>query len=95
MEPQLTHCRDSLLQPEEEDEDVRLPIRPREPSSEPKLGSSLKIGEIDPDDGLDEREEGGDEGSDTVVVGDAEPNEGVQVDCGGMYEAGGVVVWFQ
>ena len=41
-------------------------------------------------------EEGGDEGSDTVVVGEAEPNEGVQVDCG-MYEetVGGVVVWFQ
>ena len=87
MEPQLTHWRDSLLPP--------LPIKPTEASSDPKFGSSLKIGEIDPDDGLDEREEGGDEGSDTVVVGDAEPNEGVQVDCGGMYEAGGVVVWFQ
>ena len=63
MEPQLTHCRDSLLHPEDEDEDedARLPIRPREPSSEPKLGSSLKIGEIDPD-GLDDSDEGGDEG---------------------------------
>ena len=97
MEPQLTHCRDSLLHPEdeEEDEDVRLPIKPREPSSEPKLGSSLKIGEMDPD-GLDDSDEGGDEGSDTVVEGDAEPKEGVHVDWGMYVEpAGGLVVWFQ
>ena len=72
-----------------------LPIKLTEPSSDPKFGSSLKIGEIEPD-GLAEREEGGDEGSDTVVVGEAEPKDGVQVDCG-MYEetVGGVVVWFQ
>ena len=90
MDPQLTHWRDSLFPP-----DATLPIKPTDPSSEPKFGSSLKIGEIDPD-GLDEREEGGDEGSDTEVVGEAEPKEGVQVDCG-MYEetVGGVVVWFQ
>ena len=91
VDPQLTHCRDSLFPPEL----ATLPIKPTEPSSDPKFGSSLKIGEIDPD-GLAEREEGGDEGSDTVVVGEAEPKEGVQVDCG-MYEetVGGVVVWFQ
>ena len=87
----MTHWRDSLFPPDE----ATLPIKPNDPSSDPKFGSSLKIGEIDPD-GLDEREEGGDEGSDTVVVGEAEPKEGVQVDCG-MYEetVGGVVVWFQ
>ena len=78
--------------------EATLPIKlPIDPSSDPKFGSSLKIGEIDPD-GLDEREEGGDEGSDTVMeVGEEEPKEGVQVDCG-MYEeetVGGVVVWFQ
>ena len=87
----MTHCRDSLFPPEL----ATLPIKPTELSSDPKFGSSLKIGEIDPD-GLAEREEGGDEGSDTVVVGEAEPKDGVQVDCG-MYEetVGGVVVWFQ
>ena len=73
----MTHCRDSLFPPEL----ATLPIKPTEPSSDPKFGSSLKIGEIDPD-GLAEREEGGDEGSDTVVVGEAEPKDGVQVDCG-------------
>ena len=73
----MTHWRDSLFPPDE----ATLPIKPNDRSSDPKFGSSLKIGEIDPD-GLDEREEGGDEGSDTVVVGEAEPNEGVQVDCG-------------
>ena len=75
----MTHWRDSLFPPD--DAIATLPIKPTEPSSDPKLGSSLKIGEIEPD-GLDEREEGGDEGSDTVVVGEAEPREGVQVDCG-------------